>query len=178
MVRFLSKLLLALVATGMFALCAPDAAHAERVIGKINWGIWIDDDGCMHYWADGGLEGYMVPRRDPATGRAVCLKRETCLRLSADEVFKPGKSELTTAGAERLRSFLASAGAYSYAAYVRVAADPMTPQQRRLASRRAEAVGGLIGRVGDLPERTGAAALPAGAAPGSGDVLELVCFRW
>jgi hypothetical protein len=34
--------------------------------------IWIDRDGCHHWVADGGLEGYMVHRVNPVTGLPVC----------------------------------------------------------------------------------------------------------
>ena len=40
------------------------------VAGKIEWGIWVDPDGCQHWWADGGTEGYMVPRREPEDRQA------------------------------------------------------------------------------------------------------------
>ena len=53
--------------------------QAPQIAGKIEWGIWVDDDGCMHWWADGGLEGYMLDRVHPDTGKPVCLKRNTCM---------------------------------------------------------------------------------------------------
>ena len=56
------------LAAGSEAMANPDKPAQT---GRIDWGLWIDPDGCMHWWADGGLEGYMVPRRDPKTGRAV-----------------------------------------------------------------------------------------------------------
>ena len=45
-------------------------AQDAAVTGKIEWGVWIDADGCQHWWADGGTEGYMVPRRDPEDRQA------------------------------------------------------------------------------------------------------------
>ena len=63
------------------------AQGTPEVAGKIEWGAWIDDDGCMHWWADGGTEGYMVPRRDPKTGKAVCTKPKSCLTESTDTFF-------------------------------------------------------------------------------------------
>ena len=37
----------------------PHEAHQNiqgpKVSGQIQWGVWVDDDGCMHWWADGGL---------------------------------------------------------------------------------------------------------------------------
>ena len=58
-----------------------------EIAGKIEWGIWVDDDGCMHWWADGGLEGYMLSRVNPKTGKPVCLKRNTCLVENTDTLF-------------------------------------------------------------------------------------------
>ena len=53
------------------------AQGAPQVAGKIEWGVWVDDDGCMHWWADGGLEGYMLDRVDPKTGKPICLKKQS-----------------------------------------------------------------------------------------------------
>lgn len=64
------------------AFCLGGMAQAQtapEVAGRIEWGVWVDDDGCMHWWADGGLEGYMLDRVNPKTGKPVCLKRNTCL---------------------------------------------------------------------------------------------------
>ena len=47
------------LATGAMAQAAP------TVNGRIDWGVWIDVDGCMHWWADGGVEGYMLDRVNP-----------------------------------------------------------------------------------------------------------------
>ena len=55
------------VATEVAAQSTPQAT------ARIDWGIWIDPDGCMHWWADGGAEGYMVDRVNPRTGMPVCL---------------------------------------------------------------------------------------------------------
>ena len=50
---------------------AVSAQGAPEVAGKIDWGVWVDDDGCMHWWADGGLEGYMLDRVNPKTGKLI-----------------------------------------------------------------------------------------------------------
>ncbi|MFM7335023.1 MAG: OmpA family protein, partial [Tabrizicola sp.] len=76
---------LSVAAAGLCLMSAPMAlAQEEAVTGKIEWGVWIDRDGCQHWWADGGTEGYMVPRRDPKTGKPVCLKQFSCLSDSTD----------------------------------------------------------------------------------------------
>ncbi|MHA3915275.1 hypothetical protein [Halovulum sp. GXIMD14793] len=33
--------------------------------------IWIDPDGCQHWWIDDGIEGYMTPRLN-RDGTPVC----------------------------------------------------------------------------------------------------------
>ncbi len=33
------------------------AAQSGAISGRVQPGIWIDPDGCMHWVADGGLEG-------------------------------------------------------------------------------------------------------------------------
>ena len=71
------------------------AQNGPEVTGKIEWGVWVDDDGCMHWWADGGIEGYMVPRRNPHTGKPVCLKQTSCLTDSTDTFFATASATLT-----------------------------------------------------------------------------------
>ena len=82
-----------------------EAQTKPRQVGKIEWGAWIDDDGCMHWWADGGLEGYMVPRRNPQTGKPVCLKKNTCLVENTDTLFATDSAHLTAHGRARLTQF-------------------------------------------------------------------------
>lgn len=54
---------------------------------RIGWGTWVDPDGCMHWWADGGLEGYMIDRLNPKNGKPVCLRQNTCLVENTDTLF-------------------------------------------------------------------------------------------
>jgi outer membrane protein OmpA-like peptidoglycan-associated protein len=89
-------------------------AQDAQVTGKIEWGVWIDADGCQHWWADGGTEGYMVPRRDPKTGKPVCLKQASCLTESTDTFFATASASLTTAGRSKLETFFRQSDAFSY----------------------------------------------------------------
>lgn len=43
-------------------------AHSLRTL---QWGVWVDPDGCDHWISDDGLEGYMVNRIDKY-GKPVC----------------------------------------------------------------------------------------------------------
>ena len=90
-------------------------AQDAAVTGQIEWGVWIDADGCQHWWADGGTEGYMVPRRDPKTGKPVCLKQVSCLSESTDAFFATASATLTTDGRRKLESFFTTSDAFSYA---------------------------------------------------------------
>ncbi len=80
--------------------------HGPTVAGKIIWGAWIDDDGCMHWWADGGVEGYMLDRVNPKTGKPVCLKRNTCLVENTDQLFATDSLAADRSGPAAARGFL------------------------------------------------------------------------
>ena len=108
-----------LIASGAAVVClgfgsAVQAQEPAQVTGQIEWGVWIDPDGCMHWWADGGTEGYMVPRRDPKTGKPVCLKQTSCLTESTDALFATASASLTGTGRSRLEEFFRQAGSFSY----------------------------------------------------------------
>ena len=53
----LAGLAAAFVAVLMMVMPA-QAQQVERgeQSGQIQWGVWVDPDGCMHWMADGGLE--------------------------------------------------------------------------------------------------------------------------
>lgn len=123
------------------------------IAGKIEWGIWVDDDGCMHWWADGGLEGYMLDRVDPKTGKPVCLKKNTCLTENTDTLFATDSARLTTDGRRRLAAFFQSAGAFGYAIYGHTDARASDEYNMELSQRRARAVGDVARSVGAVVER-------------------------
>ena len=39
----------AVFAAGLAGASATLAQGAPDVYGKIEWGVWVDDDGCMHW---------------------------------------------------------------------------------------------------------------------------------
>jgi outer membrane protein OmpA-like peptidoglycan-associated protein len=161
----------------------PDGRPVQT--GRIEWGLWIDPDGCMHWWADGGLEGYMVPRRDPKTGRAVCLKKNTCAVENTDVLFHTDSSRLTAHGRQRLEQFFRSAGAFGYAIYGHTDSRASDEYNMNLSQRRARAVASVAGSVGasvDRVEWYGERMPRASNATAEGmrqnRRVEIVCYRW
>ena len=173
------------LATGLIAGQAAFAQNRPEIAGKIEWGIWVDDDGCMHWWADGGLEGYMVPRRDPKTGKPVCLKKNTCLVENTDTLFATDSAKLTAAGRDRLRQFFSSAGAFGYAIYGHTDSRASDEYNMDLSQRRAKAVGDVARSVGasverqiGYGERNPIASNGSAAGMAKNRRVEIVCYRW
>lgn len=178
-------------AAGLFlsvGLLFPGGALAETgkdQVRKIEWGIWIDDDGCMHWWADGGREGYMLDRIDPKTGRAVCLKRDVCLSEPADQLFDAGSATLTDAAQSRLNDFFARTEAFGYAVYSHADSEGSAKDNLELTKARAAAVaeagrsaGRTIERVVGLGEKVPAAASSTADGRKMNNRVEVVCYRW
>lgn len=156
-----------------------------QVTGRIDWGLWIDPDGCMHWWADGGLEGYMVPRRDPKTGRAVCLKRNTCAIEGTDTLFATDSARLTAGGRSRLEHLFRSQGAFGYAIYGHTDSRASDAYNMDLSKRRAQsvanvarAVGANVERVEWHGERQPRATNGTAAGMQQNRRVEIVCYRW
>ena len=188
--KFLSKSLkMALGATalaaGLIGATAALAQSAPQVAGKIDWGIWVDDDGCMHWWADGGVEGYMLDRVNPKTGKPVCLKKNTCLVENTDQLFATDSAQLTTAGRRRLNEFFSKAGAFGYAVYGHTDSRASDEYNMRLSDRRASAVANVARAVGavvereiGLGERQPIATNGTAAGMQQNRRVEVVCYRW
>lgn len=177
----------ALVAAA-FALAGVQPAAAQtkpRQVGVIEWGAWIDDDGCMHWWADGGEEGYMVPRRNPKTGKPVCLKRNTCLVENTDTLFATDSHNLTPNGRARLKAFFESAGAFGYAIYGHTDSRASHAYNQGLSERRARSVAAVARSVGAVVERQIGYGETRPVAPNDSAAnmqknrrVEVVCYRW
>ena len=71
-------------------------------------------DGCQHWWADGGTEGDMVPRRDRKTGKPVCLKPQLPDRKHRTALFATASATLTAGRRRRAEAFFRQVGAFSY----------------------------------------------------------------
>jgi outer membrane protein OmpA-like peptidoglycan-associated protein len=164
---------------------ATSAIAQPKVTGKIEWGVWVDDDGCMHWWADGGLEGYMVPRRNPKTGKPVCLKKNTCLVENTDTMFATDSAKLTADGRARLESFFRGTDAFGYAIYGHTDSRASDSYNQRLSQRRAAAVGNVARSVGAMVERQigFGESRPVASNSTAGGMsknrrVEVVCYRW
>ena len=137
-----------------FALAQTVAAQpAPPIAGKIVWGIWVDDDGCMHWWADGGLEGYMLDRVNPKTGKPQCLAKNTCFTENTDTLFATDSAQLTADGRRRLTAFFQKAGAFGYAIYGHTDSRASDEYNINLSQRRAKAVADVARFVGGVVER-------------------------
>ena len=174
----------ALVA-GLFGASMAMAQQAPQVAGKIEWGIWVDDDGCMHWWADGGVEGYMVDRVNPETGRPVCLRKNTCLVENTDTLFATDSAQLTTSGRRRLTDFFSKSGAFGYAIYGHTDARASDEYNMGLSQSRARAVGNVARSVGAVVERQigygerqPIATNGTAAGMQQNRRVEVVCYRW
>jgi len=172
-------LALATVTTGASAQARPE------ISGKIEWGIWVDDDGCMHWWADGGLEGYMLDRVNPQTGKPVCLKRNTCLVENTDTLFATDSHHLTAHGRRFLTDFFQSSGAFGYAVYGHTDSRASDEYNIRLSQRRAasvadvaRSVGAMVEREIGYGEREPRATNGTAAGMQQNRRVEVVCYRW
>lgn len=161
------------------------AQQAPEVAGRIEWGVWVDDDGCMHWWADGGMEGYMVPRRNPETGKPVCLKKNTCLVENTDTLFDTDSARLTAPGRARLEQFFRGAGAFGYAIYGHTDSRASDEYNMDLSKRRAAAVATVARSVGasvereiGYGEREPVASNGTAAGMKQNRRVEIVCYRW
>ena len=140
---------LSVLVAGICLSAAPMAmAQDQAVTGKIEWGVWVDRDGCQHWWADGGTEGYMVPRRNPKTGKPVCLKQVSCLTESTDTYFATASATLTASGRSKLETYFRQTGAFSYAIAGHTDSRGSDSYNQGLSEARAAAVAAVAQSVG------------------------------
>ena len=161
------------------------AQSGPPVSGSVNWGLWVDDDGCQHWWADGGLEGYMLDRVNPQTGKPVCLKRNTCLVENTDTLFVTDGHKLTASGRARLTQFFQGAGAFGYAIYGHTDARASDEYNMRLSQRRARSVaqvarsvGAVVQREIGFGERQPIATNSTAEGMRQNRRVEVVCYTW
>lgn len=161
----------------------PAPPQAE-VTARIRPTIWIDPDGCMHWAADGGAEGYMVSRVNPQTGKPVCLSMNTCLVENSDVLFATDSHRLTAHGRARLEQFFRTAGAHAYAIYGHTDSRASDEYNMRLSERRAREVANLARTVGvhvaremGFGERMPIASNATAAGMAKNRRVEIVCYR-
>ncbi len=141
---------LAVVAALAFAV-QPGVAAAQstgQITGTIEPSIWIDPDGCMHWVADGGVEGYMTGRNNPENGMPVCMEMNTCAVENSDTLFATDSARLTAAGRAHLEEFFRSAGAFAYAIYGHTDSRASDEYNIGLSQRRAASVAAVARSVG------------------------------
>ena len=171
------------MATAALAETAPTGG--PTVAGVVQGGIWVDDDGCMHWWADGGAEGYMLDRVNPKNGKPVCLRRNTCLVENTDTLFATDSSKLTADGRRRLEQFFRGAGAFGYAIYGHTDSRASYEYNIGLSQRRAAAVANVARSQGAMVERQigygesrPVATNSTAAGMQKNRRVEVVCYRW
>jgi outer membrane protein OmpA-like peptidoglycan-associated protein len=176
---------MALAVAGLFAVAMPAAAQQTVVIsGTVQPGIWIDPDGCMHWVADGGVEGYMEGRVNPQTGMPVCLDVNPCAVANTDTLFHTDSHRLTAGGRAHLQQFFQQAGAFAYAIYGHTDSRASDEYNLRLSERRAAAVaevarsvGARVAREIGYGERRPVAPNDSAANMQRNRRVEIVCYR-
>lgn len=175
----------------VFGAAAPATAQlsmtAERgqESGRIQWGVWIDPDGCMHWMADGGIEQYQVNRLDPKTGRPVCMKINTCFEGNTDAMFHTDSFRLTDSARQRLQQVFSQDGVFGYAVYGHTDSRASMEYNQRLSEHRARAVADVGRSVGAMIEREigfgetrPVASNSTHAGMAQNRRVEVICYRW
>lgn len=174
-------------AMGIAALILPGMAAAQSsvtITGTVNPTIWIDPDGCMHWAADGGVEGYMEGRVNPQNGMPVCLDVNTCAVENTDTLFHTDSARLMPGAHARLSQFFSSAGAFAYAIYGHTDSRASDEYNMRLSQRRAASVAAVARSVGarvareiGYGERRPVAPNTSAANMQQNRRVEIVCYR-
>ncbi|PVA05301.1 OmpA family protein [Thalassorhabdomicrobium marinisediminis] len=173
------------VAGALTTSAAAQDVQRGQQSGLIQWGIWIDPDGCMHWMADGGLEQYQVNRLNPETGRPVCVKMDTCYVGNTDTMFHTDSYQLTAATRQRLQQVFSQSGVSGYAVYGHTDSRASHAYNQTLSENRARAVADVGRSVGAVIERemgfgeTRPVASNANAAGmAKNRRVEVICYRW
>ncbi|PWK57976.1 OmpA family protein [Roseicyclus mahoneyensis] len=185
--RMVLRTLVGAAAIASAVVLVPGAASAQetvRITGRVEPGIWIDPDGCMHWVADGGAEGYMEGRVNPHDGMPVCLNLNTCAVTNTDVLFHTDSARLTPSGRAQLEQFFRSAGAYAYAIYGHTDSRASDEYNMGLSQRRAAAVantarsvGARVAREIGYGERRPVASNATAAGMQQNRRVEIVCYR-
>ncbi|WP_025311834.1 OmpA family protein [Roseicyclus elongatus] len=160
------------------------AQDTVTVTGRVEPGLWVDPDGCLHWVADGGVEGYMSGRVNPQDGMPVCLDVNTCAVSNTDVLFHTDSARLTSTGRQQLQQFFSSAGAFAYAIYGHTDSRASDEYNMRLSQRRAASVANVARSVGarvareiGYGERRPVAPNDSAANMQRNRRVEIVCYR-
>ncbi len=166
------------------SVAAQDVARGEQS-GRIQWGIWIDPDGCMHWMADGGIEQVQVNRLDPKTGKPVCVREKTCFVGESDTLFATNSAKLTSRARKELRKVFKQDGVFGYAVYGHTDSRASQEHNQILSEHRARAVANVGRSVGAVIEREigfgetqPRASNKSAAGQRKNRRVEVVCYRW
>lgn len=179
---------LAAVVAALAMAWSPAVVSAQQLpgaTGMIDWGVWVAPDGCMYWYADGGIEGYMLDRVDRETGLPVCLEVNTCLVANTDTLFPTDGHTLTAEGRARLLEFFRTSGAFSYSIYGHTDSRASIEYNQALSERRANSVyqvareaGAVVERVIGFGELRPIAPNDSAANMQLNRRVEIVCYRW
>ncbi len=182
--RQLKRGLAVFAAVSSLALPAVAQERGEPV-GRIQWGVWIDPDGCMHWMADGGAEQYQVNRLDRETGRPVCMQVNTCYVGEADTMFHTDSANLTSTARNELEAVFNQQGVSGFAVYGHTDSRASNSYNQILSEHRARAVANVGRSVGAVIEREigfGETRPIASNASAAGMAknrrVEVICYRW
>jgi len=163
---------------------AQQAQRGEQT-GRIQWGIWVDPDGCMHWMADGGIEQVQVNRLDPVTGMPVCMKVNTCFLGNSDTMFHTDSARLTASARARLEDVFRQSGVSGFAVYGHTDSRASNAYNQTLSENRARSVadvgrgvGAMIEREMGFGETRPIASNNSSAGMAQNRRVEVVCYRW
>ncbi|MGR3484627.1 MAG: OmpA family protein [Paracoccaceae bacterium] len=188
MSRTMTSIRCAVAALGLAALALPAVAQQVprgQPSGQVQWGVWVDPDGCQHWFADGGLEQYQLNRLDPKTGRPVCARVDTCFSGQTDTMFHTDSANLTHAARARLQQVFRAEGVFGFAVYGHTDSRASLGYNQALSERRARAVadvgrsvGAVIQREIGFGETRPIATNHTHAGMAQNRRVEVVCYRW
>lgn len=178
---------IAATALALATIGAPVPAQAQSdpgIFGTAQPGIWIDPDGCQHWVADGGVEGYMEGRVNPHTGLPVCLDVSTCAMLDTTPLFEGNTARLTPTGRAELQTIFVNTGAYTHDVYVHTDQRNTDRRNMALSARRADAITQAAAEVGvpvNRPVGAGArqpaVSLVGGAQVPQNNRVQIICYH-
>ncbi|MDA9207394.1 OmpA family protein [Octadecabacter sp.] len=168
------------------SLALPAAAQERgEPVGLIQWGVWVDPDGCMHWMADGGLEQYQVNRLDPQTGRPICMQVNTCYVGESDTMFHTDSANLTRSARDELEQVFRQQGVSGFAVYGHTDSRASHSYNQILSEHRARAVanvgrgvGAVIQRELGFGETRPIATNGSAAGMAQNRRVEVICYRW